>query len=732
MDVKTDTGSSNAKRLLNKYESEALIMLQNQSARELELCQTLTGCNVLTTQEYEFAAEEFKELIETPHSNGEPIYIMPEFDVTGCVHPKIAVFVSHIQSGTPYDQFVTETYGVTWPIVLRLFYGLRSGFKISIEQMDSMLKVSYWRATGLKLEMVPIFNKAGQINGFEVDAFISNIPHLPNNAAFIQSLARSDIPKSEKSILKITLNHDYVNFARGHNNAEYLNIFAKMTGVPDYSQKYVNKIEQQGAMIFKNLIYSGQWPHNAMIMGSECFLILPSQTLFKFYLNTLHPTRGLQYKRRLGLITASMMEFYADRNMRVGNLFAPGVTGPQIVHAKVSLPVFIYEHDNYHCYHEGTLSPVFRAQMHRAKQVLRSVLPDGNILTSEIMRSIELERSPHLAETERFFQLLEYIFAVDANADQPMIRHSAVILLIDMLLHPQHWPYFSQMKPRVMHLLWPFTEKPALRDFEQTLAKYAVKFSNQPAIISILMLCHYYLKDANFAQSLAENFRHGTQINWIKNADKCMQPVLIRDQTYTLDTIATWSHEQRLSVLAPSKYCVERRPNCDDKEVILANGGKICNEQSDCITFFMPRDKLIQSLRQKLGCDRVRSAYLKSEQIMFLQKSIPSITIESEPKGGAFCTYPVRYRSLVEQVLLHWDEIVRNQCSMTIQKLARGYLVRLGLFKDIQAREVRITDLKKKAKTCIDTERYTEAVGFVQDLEHESKMVNTTRSVLRR
>ena len=670
--------SRDTKLSLIEADQYALKKLKVQARLALQFCQETTSGNVLTLEEYARASDEFRELIATPYAKGEPIYIMP------ASNPRVDEFAVHIQKGTPYHQFIKENYGVIWPIVLRLYYDNR----ISIEQMESMLKVSHWLETGLKVENVPLLDKSGQLSDWEGTSFIDAMHFPRDNTEFMRRLAH--LPKGEKNLLKVTLNHDYINFARLYNPSEYLDVIAMIAGVPVCSGKYSETIRQQAASMFGALIYGGQWPHNVMVMGAELFLLLPSSTLFKIYLETMNPSRSFQYKRRLGLITPEMMETYSENNMRLGNLFAPGVAGPTLVHHKISLPIWVIEHDMYHCYFEGLLSTNNYMQMMRAKQVLRSILPmTGRTLTSEITRCIERERHPQLAEQERFFKLLEYVFAMDTNTEHPSIRNSSVIILCDMFLNPQYWPYFVGQKTALLRLLWPDSDKPSLDKWEAALQRYAELVPNDLSMLAVLMLCHFYLKDPTLALALADNHRQGyleTQIQWVKNADKHLQAVFKRDGLeYTLEAVFAWSAEKRIAELAPSFYCLERRADYDPTNLIVEHAGKICVNQPDpaVIRFSLPCSRFTKELRDALGCERVRAKLWKPGQLVYLQKSVPTITIEPEVAGTVLCTFPKNHKPLVAKVLTQWPALQQQSCTR-IQKVVRGHLGRNGLFKKAQ------------------------------------------------
>ncbi len=144
---------------LTPGDERAFINVKKSEELALKKCIEFTGGNTLTEIEYQAASVDFQELIDAPRKKSEAIYIMPEFDIDGGLHPKLQLFCNNIMSNVPYHLFIEDGYGTAWPILLRLYYGLSSGFKISIEQMDSMLAICYWRETGLRIQSFLIFNE---------------------------------------------------------------------------------------------------------------------------------------------------------------------------------------------------------------------------------------------------------------------------------------------------------------------------------------------------------------------------------------------------------------------------------------------------------------------------------------------------------------------------------------------------------------------------------------------
>lgn len=92
--------------------------------------------------------------------------------------------------------------------MLRLFYGLKSGFQISVDQLHSMLKVSYWQSAGQAVESISL----RAINE-QADVFWDTLP-FPSGGEkkgpFIKDfLSNQQIPETEKSILVLKLSDEY-------------------------------------------------------------------------------------------------------------------------------------------------------------------------------------------------------------------------------------------------------------------------------------------------------------------------------------------------------------------------------------------------------------------------------------------------------------------------------------------------------------------------------------------
>ena len=239
--------------------------------------------------------------------------------------------------------------------------------------------------------------------------------------------------------------------------------------------------KRNAAEIFDSLLSVGTTFYRLFFIGGEPVMLLPSQTMLKLYTDTLNLGRHLKVVRRLGVFQPAVMERHSDKNERAINLFAPGITNPIITHGQVVYPWTGLEHDDYHILFEAQLSKKILAQIDRVKFSLRKVIKDDALYTSEIFRCIDREREPCVDDTLRFYELMMYIFAYDIHDENTKLQTSSVIPLIDMVLEPTHWPYYSALKEKLVNKLLPCTRIKAadhVKDVEQTIRNYAYATKN--------------------------------------------------------------------------------------------------------------------------------------------------------------------------------------------------------------------------------------------------------------
>ena len=189
----------------------------------------------------------------------------------------------------------------------------------------------------------------------------------------------------------------------------------------------------------------GHLYHRLFFVNKKPVLLLPSQTMIEKFIHALNPSRKVKIARRIGPFGPTVMEQHSDKNERVINLFAPGITNPCVTHGQVIFPWAGMEHDEYHVLYEGQLSKINYDQLSQAKKVLHNILGEGcKVMTSEIFRTIDRERAPVLGEERLFLELIKYLFANDVHDYNSELKLSSFILLTDMILSPEHWPLFSK------------------------------------------------------------------------------------------------------------------------------------------------------------------------------------------------------------------------------------------------------------------------------------------------
>ena len=194
----------------------ALAEVKKYYAAETKKCKESPGITTLTENEFERASGDFKELIEIPKTKNQPIYIAREFYPADTLNPQLQKIVAAIKAGKPYHEFITASMGVMWPLLLRLYFGLHSGFKISIEQLHSMMKVCYWRDRDFKIINVPVLDK--NTNNFtRPSELLINCMFTPaqrkQKEKFLAALHAEEIPSGERMLQMILINPHYFRIA---------------------------------------------------------------------------------------------------------------------------------------------------------------------------------------------------------------------------------------------------------------------------------------------------------------------------------------------------------------------------------------------------------------------------------------------------------------------------------------------------------------------------------------
>lgn len=135
-------------------------------------------------------------------------------------------------------------------------------------------------------------------------------------------------------------------------------------------------------------------------------------------------------------------------------------------------------------------------------------------------------------------------------------------------------------------------------------------------------------------------------------------------------------------------------------------GGRaiIDRETKSVKSFTVLHHRLIEKIRTPLGLDRVRATILDKAQQEYLQRRIPNLVIEPDPKypTAFLCTFSITERQLVEKVIKHWKEL----SAVTLQKVWRGTSGRLMLFSKMKKE---VNNLKGKAKGSIDKNNFEQA-----------------------
>ncbi len=686
-------------RAITEY-SIALHTIEEIEQRELARCRAITSGNTLTQYEYARSTQAFKDLIDTPWKRGEPIYIVLEKDENEDLNPHLKRLMQEIKKGTYYSQFITVGSGTLWPLVLRLYYGLGCGFRISIEQMCAMLQVSYCLDAQLEIEHVPFFEgdslRISRIGSALVQKIFS-IEDVSNREVVNDiittriepfRLAFHKVPNAEKCIQKITLDKRYF---KGSKAGEI---------VFQAPPTLVNELTNSGLELFYMIVMNQNSFTSVYQENDKLFLLLPSMAMLKQYHQVIHPDRGVTYTSRLGIITPQAIEASSNLNQRIGSIYAPGITNPRVAHQTTVLPLSMYVHDAYyHFFLDAMLCRDTHAHLLYIVALLRTSLNDHRVMTSELRRCTDREfligNDKFQRNQDKIFpDIMRKIFSISSSSSK-QISPSFVIIFVDALLNSDNLPYMSQSLERKFYkafLHW--DNLPTFIEFKDKVERYSREINGHSSKIAILILCRFYLNDVEFCQALVENMKHNMAdltVTWDKNSDKHLHPVFIRRHiTRSLTDLKELSSIERIQEFAPILYPM---PEYDDREhealvrFITDQKGEVVIADSKITHFFMASSLLLASIRGPLKLERVKSNAVNERQIAYLKRRIPEIVIETviEDKAkmraavSTLFTFPAAQRELVKSVLLEWEKL--NVNATKIQAHYRGHAIRkLRLF----------------------------------------------------
>ena len=570
----TADGKIAVESILRDYEKETI------------KAKVLTCNTTLTTDVYKRAHDGFKLLTRFPFNNGEPIYIMPELDEKGELQPLLKEIVTGILTRKSYHEFITKSWGETWVLLLRLHLGLESkgykGFRISIEEFHSMMASCYWRAIGLKTTNLALVEKDGKTLTKAGNLLVANAMFPPEDSTKISQFlnAVAKIPRAgERDMLAVSLDDtDYYRVAMmgmiSYIDRTKLPAIQKAglilhDGIANakkdpYSQAKTEKFAAiSGANMFWTILNAGFRYHRIFFIDRRPFILFPSQTMLTIYYQILNPGRNLEVLRRLGIFDPLVMEDDSDHNRRSESLFAPGVTNPIIAHSRPGHPCFNLMHDEYHAAFEALLTLASYLQMKLANHIIKRFHPEMN---TERFRSIDRERSPELDEKTRFFELIKYLFAFSVIDFNSKLHLGSVILLVNMILSPEHWAFYPELKEKLINLLLPCNgKKPAdyVAYVERSIKKYAEYTKQHDLFTPILVLAHFYLDDLQFCKAIVDALKQNLDISslyaWRKEEHGHLYPVFVFNGVdYKLEKLVTMEKTKRLELLQSSILAITK------------------------------------------------------------------------------------------------------------------------------------------------------------------------------
>lgn len=675
--------------------SAALRYIEQLEQSALVSCRHSSCDHTLTQDEYDLSTPAFKEMIATPWQKGEPIYIVPEKNGNGKLHPELLRLMRELNKGTYYDQFIKVGSGTLWPLVLRLYYGLDCGFRISMEQMCAMLQVSYCLDAQLEIEHVPFFeDKTQQIGriGTKLVQTIFYFEDISNQEAVNERIttkinpyrdAVHKAPAAEQAILKIKLDKKYFDISKNGEVAFF---------TPPH---LVNELKNSGLELLYTIVMSKTGFKSVYRENDTIFLLLPSFTMLNIYNQMLNPDRALTYQPRLGIITPHTLEAYSNLNQRMGNLYAPGITNPKIAHGAVVLPISMYVHDvYYHFFLDAILSSDTHTQLLYIVTLLRTSVQDSMVMTTELRRCTDREFSIKEDSFKKnqhtsFPNMIEKIFSIPSSRT---LSPSFVILLVDAILHPSKLPYISQsLEGKFYRRFLQWDNRLPFSEFKEKVERYNRELHGHSAKIAILILCRFYLNDIEFCQALIENMKHNSAaltVTWGKNSDKHLHPVFRRNNlSRSLTDLTKLSSIQRIQELAPILYSMPEYNDQDQEKLshlIREQKGDMIFTDSKITHFFMASALLQAPIRKQFKLDRLKGNDVNEQQIAYLKRKIPQIVIETiiedkdkskvkaKPTVATLFTFPESQRDLVKSVLTEWKQLINIEATK-IQTLYRSY-----------------------------------------------------------
>jgi hypothetical protein len=232
---------------------------------------------------------------------------------------------------------------------------------------------------------------------------------------------------------------------------------------------------------------------------------------------------------------------------------------------------------------------------------------------------------------------------------------------------------------------------------EKTTRSYdATATKNNISLTSVLLLCHFYLKDESFCKILLELHAKNPAAPlaaWRKRSHGHLFPVLIlNDHEYTLEKLSGLSPQVRTALWMRAKITASEKkqesvaktiepslepdkivisiPNFNDvkRQLINANKGVVIRIRDNKIAEVKIESALLKKpLRELLGIDRVlllgreRSDYLKAQGLVIETTGIPD---------KFQVTFMKEQRALVERVAKHWDDIAAEvKTGLNLRKL---------------------------------------------------------------
>jgi hypothetical protein len=570
---------SKAEAKLTARETAALKDLRLLYVVETKRCINLTGGRTLTDAELKQKEDdkEFKTLIEIPLKNKEPLYIMPEFDEKDAkqetLHPALKPIVEGIKAGRPYHEFMPKNYGEAWPILFRLYFGLKDGFKISIEQLQSMMKIPYWHADKQTTECVPILNssqtglsyygqylmrEALQMSDEEIARFIALMkahPEIPEGEKHVQ-VVRMDPIFTRSALQVLTKKHLMESEDAASSNMRVKFEFFDQRNVKTLGNYSYNANAQllqstKGALLFAELfgVNHGSGPGHVFIDDKGPFFVAAPATLLKHLNKFSHYQGQIRYVNRLGKFGPQEMEAHIDNGEHAGNLTAPGISNIEIAHGTVVSPATAVSHDDYHFLVQLLTSPDVNKQLLHLKNVLRSYFDNTKTkFVSEVYRSIEREVAQYVSNDDlRLYHLLRKIFRKEKKGDVDTFSFSSVILVTDMLLSPEHWTQVNLARKLIISNLMHFkNEKVDIEKLQKAAKSYARKAHNNHPFVSVLLLCRFYLDDQTFCNMLLHLKNPNEYFAWRKAESGALYPVMIFGaKELTFERLAKMSAEKR-------------------------------------------------------------------------------------------------------------------------------------------------------------------------------------------